>query len=201
MPSVTANTLPRHEESTIYQGRPWQPVTVRFRDPDGVYEAIEVQAHVCTAPVADGGEVVARCDTTAVSDEGWAVSLDSAGTRALPPRQLFAEVLVKRTGEEWKTAIFYILAVEPELSVPVVSLVITGGSTVAVGDILSLTATATLDDASTEVVTASCVWTSSVPAKATVPNGAGYVVGVSAGATTITASLGSVSDDHVVTAS
>ena len=199
MPATVANRLPRLEESTIYQGRPWKPIVVRFRNASGVYEAIQVQAHVCTAPVAEGGEVVAICDVVGVTDEGWEVSLDSAATRGLPSTGLLAEVMVKRDGEEWQTAVIYTLSVEPELTVPVVSIAVTGDNTIAVGEITSLTATATYDDGSTEDVTEQCVWTFAVNAHAEVIYGNGYVHGMSAGTTQITAAIGSVTGTRTVT--
>jgi len=199
MPATVANRIPRNEESTIYQGRPWEPIVVRFRTSDGTYEAIGVQAHVCTGPVAEGGEVVAICDVVGVSNEGWAVSLDSAATRALPSNQLYAEVMVQRSGEEWKTVAFYTVNVEPELTVPVVSIAVTGDNTIAVGEITSLTATATYDDGSTEDVTEQCVWTFAVSAHAEVVYGNGYVHGVDAGSTQITAAIGSVTGTRTVT--
>ena len=199
MPSTVANRIPRHEESTIYQGRPWEPIVVRFRAADGTYEAIGCQARVVTGRVDEGGEVVAVCDVTAVADEGWAVSLDAAGSRSLPTMQLYAEVMVKRSGEEWKTAVYYTLTVESEMSVPVVSIVVTGDNTLAVGEIVSLTATATYDDASTEDVTTQCVWTNSISGHAVVEYGNGYVHGVDAGVTVSTAAIGSVSGTRTVT--
>lgn len=199
MPSTVANRIPRLEESTIYQGRPWEPIVVRFRTAAGVYEAIDCQARVVTGRVSEGGEVVATCDVTAVDDEGQAVSLNAAGTRALPSMQLYAEVMTKRTGEGWKTAVFYTLTIEPEMSIPVVSIAVTGDNTIAVGEITSLTATATYDDASTEDVTSQCVWTNAVDGHAEVVYGNGYVHGVDAGATVITAAIGTVTGTRTVT--
>lgn len=199
MPAVNANRIPRQEESTIYQGRPWEPVVVRFKAADGTYEAIGCQARIVTDRVSLGGEVVATCDVTATTDEGWAVTVDAAGTRALPSVQLYAEVMVQRTGEEWKTVIFYTLTVEPEMTIPIVSIAVTGDNSIAVGEITSLVATATYDDASTEDVTAQCVWTNSISAHAVVEYGNGYVHGVDAGFSTITAAIGSVTGTRVVT--
>jgi len=174
---------------------------VRFRTSAGVYEAIGCQARIVTDRVSEGGEVVATCDVTEVDDEGQAVSLDAAVTRALPSRQLYAEVMTKRSGEEWKTAVFYTLTIEPEMSIPVVSLAVTGDNTIAVGEITSLTATATYDDASTEDVTTQCMWTDSGNGFAEVVNGNGYVHGVGAGATVITAAIGTVTGTRTVTVS
>jgi len=174
---------------------------VRFRSADGTYEAIGCQARVVTGRVDEGGEVVATCDVTAVTDEGWAVSLDAAATRALPSQQLYAEVMTQRSGEEWKTAVFYTLNVESEMSIPVVSIAVTGDSTLAVGEIISLVATATYDDASTEDVTTQCVWSNSISAHAQVEYGNGYVHGVDAGATQIAANIGSVQGTKIVTVS
>lgn len=56
--------------------------------------------------------------------------------------------------------------------------------------IKTVVATATYSDASTGVVTSSVAWSSSVPARATVS--AGYVTGLTAGATNVTCSLGGV---------
>ncbi|MFF5451880.1 Ig-like domain-containing protein [Streptomyces sp. NPDC012950] len=69
--------------------------------------------------------------------------------------------------------------------------------TVADGEIGALAATATYDDASTADITADCSWTSSDPTKATVS--AGFVTGVAAGAATVTASYGGMSDTCAVT--
>ena len=81
------------------------------------------------------------------------------------------------------------------------SLLITGDNTLGVGDINSLVATATYDDASTADVTAAADWTSATPAKATVPYGAGFVLGVAAGTSVITASYGGQTDTETVTVS
>ena len=56
--------------------------------------------------------------------------------------------------------------------------------------IKTVVATATYSDATTGDVTASVVWSSSVPAKATVANG--YVTGLATGVTNVTCSLGGV---------
>jgi len=141
------------------------------------------------------------CDVTAVSDEGRKVTLDAAATRALPSTQLYAEIMVQRLGEEWKTAVFYTITVEPEMSIPVVSLALTGDNAISVGEITSLTATATYDDGSTEDVTEQCIWSFAVTAHAEVVYGNGYVHGVNAGATQITAAIGSVTGTRVVTVS
>ncbi len=91
---------------------------------------------------------------------------------------------------------------QPAIGGPVVSsLLITGDNTLGVGDINSLVATATYDDASTADVTAEADWTSATPAKATVPYGAGFVLGVAAGTSVITASYGGESDTETVTVS
>ncbi|MEU9498251.1 Ig-like domain-containing protein [Streptomyces sp. NPDC048196] len=58
-------------------------------------------------------------------------------------------------------------------------------ASVVVGDIAALTATATYDDSSTQDVTSAATWTSSAPSKATVS--AGFVTGVAAGSSTVTA--------------
>ena len=201
MTTTITNTLPRRQESTIYQGRPWEPVVVRFRSADGTYEDIEVQAHIVTAPVSQGGELVTACAATLVSNKGWEVTLDPAATRALPTQELYAEVMVKRDSEDWKTAIIYTLTIEPEISVPVVSIAVTGDNTIAVGEITSLTATATYDDDSTADVTDQCVWSNAVNGHAEVVYGNGYVHGVSAGTTQITAAIGSVEGTRAVTVS
>lgn len=199
MTTTITNTLPRHQESTIYQGRPWEPVVVRFRSADGTYEDIEVQAHIVTAPVSEGGELVTACAATLVTNKGWAVTLDPAATRALPTQELYAEVMVKRAGQDWKTAIIYTLTVESEISVPVVSIEVTGDGTIAVGEITSLVATATYDDDSEADVTAECVWTNAVNGHAEVVYGNGYVHGASSGVTQITAAIGSVQGTKLVT--
>lgn len=56
--------------------------------------------------------------------------------------------------------------------------------------IKSVVATATYSDSSTAVVTDSVLWSSSVPARATVSDG--YVTGLTAGVTNVTCSLGGV---------
>lgn len=80
---------------------------------------------------------------------------------------------------------------------PPTALVITGTATVAETEITKLIATATLTDLTTVDVSASAVWTSSAPTKATVAFG--YVTGVEAGSSTIGASWGGVSDTESVT--
>jgi uncharacterized protein YjdB len=69
--------------------------------------------------------------------------------------------------------------------------------TIADGDIGALTATATYDDLSTANVTALASWTSSNPTKATVS--AGFVTGVDAGSSTVTATYLGESDTCAVT--
>jgi uncharacterized protein YjdB len=69
----------------------------------------------------------------------------------------------------------------------------------AVAAIGALVATATYSDATTADVTAEATWTSSVPAKATVS--AGFVTGIAAGTSTITATYQGQSDTCAVTVS
>lgn len=66
-----------------------------------------------------------------------------------------------------------------------------------VDEIGALTATATYDDASTADVTATASWGSSDPTKATVS--AGFVTGVAAGSSTVTATYNGESDTCAVT--
>lgn len=68
---------------------------------------------------------------------------------------------------------------------------------VAEDEIGALTATATYDDASTADVTAEATWVSSDPTKATVS--AGFVTGVAAGSSTVTATYQGQSDTCAVT--
>jgi hypothetical protein len=68
-----------------------------------------------------------------------------------------------------------------------------------VGQIGSLTATATYSDASTADVTASASWTSSATSKATVASG--FVTGIAAGSATITATYDGHTDTCAVTVS
>jgi hypothetical protein len=68
-----------------------------------------------------------------------------------------------------------------------------------VGQIGSLTATATYSDATTANVTALATWTSSATAKATVASG--FVTGVAAGSATVTAVYEGLSDTCAVTVS
>ena len=76
----------------------------------------------------------------------------------------------------------------------VVSIAITPTSpAISIGGTQQSTATATYSDASTADVTSSVVWDSSAPAVATIGPSSGLATGVSAGATTISASLGPVS--------
>lgn len=91
---------------------------------------------------------------------------------------------------------------QPAIGGPtLVSLAITGDNTIGVGEITSLVATATYSDASTSDVTASADWTSATPAAATVPYGAGFVKGIGAGTSVITASYGGQNDTETVTVS
>ncbi|MGW1134425.1 Ig-like domain-containing protein [Streptomyces griseoluteus] len=68
-----------------------------------------------------------------------------------------------------------------------------------VGQIGSLTATATFDDSSTQDVTALASWSSSATSKATVSSG--YVTGVAAGSATVTASYQGQTDTSAITVS
>ncbi|WP_030569575.1 Ig-like domain-containing protein [Streptomyces aureocirculatus] len=68
---------------------------------------------------------------------------------------------------------------------------------VADGEISALVATATFSDASTQDVTATASWVSSDPTKATVS--AGFVTGIAAGASTVTATYQGQSDTCAVT--
>lgn len=81
------------------------------------------------------------------------------------------------------------------------SLAVTGTTTTTVGAVTQFVATATYSDASTRDVTASAIWTSATPAKATVPYGAGGVTGVAAGTSVITARYGAASGTRTVTVS
>lgn len=68
---------------------------------------------------------------------------------------------------------------------------------VAATEIEALVATATFDDASTEDVTAEATWSSSDPTKATVASG--FVTGIAAGSSTVTASYNGQTDTCAVT--
>lgn len=84
----------------------------------------------------------------------------------------------------------------------IASIAVTGTNSIGVGVITSLTATATYSDATTADVTSRAVWTSATPAKATVSTyGAGFVTGVGAGTSVITAAHGGVSGTRTVTVS
>lgn len=82
---------------------------------------------------------------------------------------------------------------------PILSSLTVAPSTLSIadGEIGALTATATYDDSSTEDVTADASWTSSDPTKATVS--AGFVTGVAAGSSTVTATYNGQSDTCAVT--
>lgn len=201
MPTVEVNEPPYLGQLTILQGRPFTALTIRLRDADGVAIPIDAQAHVCTEPVAVGGVQLAACEAVDVGDEGWNMVLSSAETRLLPASTLVLEALYKRTGEEWQTAGIIEVTVIPETSLPVVALDITGDTTIGVGDITSLTATATFDDDSTEDVTTQCAWTNAPSAHAEVLYGHGFVIGRDAGTTSVTAALGTVTDTASVTVS
>lgn len=77
-------------------------------------------------------------------------------------------------------------------AVTLTTLVLSGATTAAVGGTSQVIATATYSDATTRDVTASAIWTSGTPAKATVPYGAGAVHGISAGTSAITARYGAI---------
>lgn len=79
-----------------------------------------------------------------------------------------------------------------EDAVTLVSIALSGATTAAVGGTGQVVATATYSDASTVDVTASAIWASATPAKATVPYGAGAVHGVASGTSVITARYGSI---------
>ncbi|WP_053682787.1 Ig-like domain-containing protein [Streptomyces sp. WM4235] len=86
---------------------------------------------------------------------------------------------------------------EKQTTPTLVSISIPTTLSVADGEIKSLVATATYDDATTADVTALATWTSSAPAKATVA--AGYVTGVDPGSSTVTASYLGATDTCAVT--
>lgn len=89
---------------------------------------------------------------------------------------------------------------QPEVGgATVSSVLITGTATMAVGALCTLVATATYSDATTRDVTASAVWTSATPAKATIPYGSGYCLGIAAGTSVVTATYAGVSDTQTVT--
>lgn len=95
---------------------------------------------------------------------------------------------------------FELMRRQPAITGPVlVSLAITGTASVEEGALTSLTATATYDDASTADVTASADWVSDDTDTATLPHGAGFVLGVAAGTADITATYGGESDTETVT--
>ena len=76
------------------------------------------------------------------------------------------------------------------------------GASVAAGQTLQFTATGTYSDNTTQNVTMSATWTSSAPAFATISNAAGTrgrATGVAAGATTITATIGSIAGTSSLT--
>lgn len=194
MPTVEVNEPPYLGQLTILQGRPFNALTIRLRDADGVAIPIDAQAHVCTEPVANGGVQLAALEATDAGDEGWTMELTSDETRALPASTLILEAMYKQAGGEWQTAAICEVTVIPETSLPVVSLDITGDLTIAVDQITSLTATATYDDASTEDVTTQCAWSNAISAHAEVLYGHGFVIGRDAGTTAVTASIGTVID-------
>lgn len=83
-----------------------------------------------------------------------------------------------------------------------VSITISGGSTVQINGTKNLVATANYSDASTQVVTNSVIWASSntavLSASNTLPN-VGRVTGIAAGTSNVTATMGAVSGSLVVT--
>ena len=79
----------------------------------------------------------------------------------------------------------------------IVSIAVTGGTSVATGSTLQLTATATDDDGDESEVTATAAWTTGSAAIATVSGG--VVTGVSAGSAVITAEEDGVSGFTTVT--
>lgn len=84
----------------------------------------------------------------------------------------------------------------------IASIAVTGDNTLGVGEIVSLVATATYSDSSTADITARATWTSATPAKATVSAyGAGFVTGVAAGTSVITAAHAGFSGTRTVTVS
>lgn len=111
------------------------------------------------------------------------------------------------TAYEFETTFFPNSALEllrrqPAWDAPTLtSIAITGDNTVLIGEINSLTATATYSDLSTADVTASADWSSATPGVATVPHNAGFVLGVAAGTSVITATYGGISDTETVTVS
>lgn len=89
---------------------------------------------------------------------------------------------------------------QPAWTAPTLSsIAISGTASVEEGAITSLTATATYSDASTVDVTATADWVSDDTDTATVPHGAGFVLGVAAGTADITATYGGETDTETVT--
>lgn len=80
-----------------------------------------------------------------------------------------------------------------------VSIGITGATTVGVGSSLQLTATGTFDDTTTQNITTTSVWTTSNAGIATVGAATGLVTGVGAGTTTILATKSGISGSFGVT--
>lgn len=97
--------------------------------------------------------------------------------------------------EAAETASVY--AAQPQTD-PLVSLTITGATTVVAGATLALTATVVRTNTGSAAVTPAATWTTSDATKATVSS-AGVVTGVAAGAVTITATYRGGSDTHAVT--
>lgn len=201
MPTLEVNEPPYLGEVTIMKGRPFDAVTIRLRDADDVPLAIDAQGRVCTEPVSRGGTMLAACEAVDAGTEGWQLTLDAAATRALPESTLTFEAMYRVGAGEWRTAAIFNVTVLPEVSLPVVSLDVTGDLTIAVDQITSLTATATYDDASTEDVTTQCTWINAVSAHAEVLYGHGFVIGRNAGTTAVVASYGTVTDSVSVVVS
>src|SRR2546422_61984 len=78
-----------------------------------------------------------------------------------------------------------------------VSISITGPTTVVAGSTAQFLATGTYSDNSTANITAQVTWSSSNLAAATIGAGTGLAKGVAAGSTNISASLNGVNVEHV----
>ena len=105
MPATEVNQLPVKRQLTLRYSRAATIMVLRYRDTDGTYLPIEVQAALATDWLDEGGTNVLDCTVTAVSNEGQEITVAAAdwATAAVPFTDLKCEVVAKVSGGEWET--------------------------------------------------------------------------------------------------
>ena len=102
MPATEVNQLPVKRQLTLRYSRAATIMVVRYRDTDGTYLPIEVQAALATDWLDEGGTNVLDCTVTAVSNEGQEVTIAAAdwATAAVPFTDLKCEEVRAHPNQE-----------------------------------------------------------------------------------------------------